>query len=97
MEIHGFNLGENGLAFLGTFVESLLGSAAYFWWIANVRNSHFNEKGDVAPEQQLPPSMVGAFLIPISLFWFGWTSYASVHGYHQSSLVSSFLLGTALW
>jgi hypothetical protein len=44
MEIHGFNLGENGLSFLGTFVESLLGSAAYFWWIANVRNSHFNEK-----------------------------------------------------
>jgi DHA1 family multidrug resistance protein-like MFS transporter len=22
---------------------------------------------------------LGAFLIPISLFWFGWTSYASIH------------------
>ncbi|KAH7304427.1 major facilitator superfamily domain-containing protein [Stachybotrys elegans] len=79
IEIHGFNLGQNGLAFLGTFVGSLVGSAVYFWWVAKVRNPKFNEHNELAPEEQLPPSTVGAFLLPISLFWFGWTSYASIH------------------
>ena len=51
----------------------------YFWWVAKVRNPKFDEHGELAPEQQLPPSMVGACFLPISLFWFGWTSYASIH------------------
>lgn len=26
------------------------------------------------PEQRLPPMIVGAIILPIALFWFGWTS-----------------------
>lgn len=52
------------------------------------------ENGMIAPEQRmstsfafpsvltnpgLPPAMVGAFCIPICLFWFGWTSRADIH------------------
>jgi DHA1 family multidrug resistance protein-like MFS transporter len=91
IEIHGFNLGQNGLAFLGTLVGSTVSTGLYFWWVAKVRNTHFNKNGEIAPEQQLPPSMVGACLIPISLFWFGWTSYASVHWI--SPILASILFG----
>jgi MFS transporter, DHA1 family, multidrug resistance protein len=39
----------------------------------------FNEKGEIAPEKRLQPAFVGAFCIPICLFWFGWTSRPGVH------------------
>jgi hypothetical protein len=31
------------------------------------------------PEARLPPAIVGAFALPIGLFWFAWTNYPSVH------------------
>lgn len=31
------------------------------------------------PEYRLPPLMVGAFLIPIGLFWYGWTAQNKTH------------------
>jgi DHA1 family multidrug resistance protein-like MFS transporter len=30
--------------------------------------------GRVPPEERLPPMIIGAFILPIGLFWFGWTS-----------------------
>jgi hypothetical protein len=45
-------------------------------------NKHLKE-GDALPkpdpEFRLPPAILGTVLIPIGLFWFGWTSYRSVH------------------
>lgn len=37
------------------------------------------EIGGSEPEFRLPPAIVGAVLVPIGLFWFAWTTYASVH------------------
>jgi hypothetical protein len=35
----------------------------------------FNEAGGkIKPEARLPMSLIGAFLFPICLFWFAWTS-----------------------
>ena len=31
------------------------------------------------PELRLPPTMLGSILVTVGLFWFGWTSYSSVH------------------
>jgi hypothetical protein len=33
----------------------------------------------VPPEARLPPAIVGAFALPIGLFWFAWTNYPSIH------------------
>ncbi|KAE8382871.1 major facilitator superfamily domain-containing protein [Aspergillus bertholletiae] len=79
-EIHGFNAGETGLAFLGIIVGAVLTIAGYFVWKAKYQAQFFDEKWNIAPEHQLPPTCVGAFAIPISLFWFGWTgNFESVH------------------
>jgi hypothetical protein len=38
-----------------------------------------NEPGGSEPEFRLPPAIVGAPLVTIGLFWFGWTTYPWVH------------------
>jgi hypothetical protein len=55
-----------------------------FWeknYLRLVRNNGLaeGEKGGSEPEYRLPPAIMGAVLIPIGMFIFGWTSYRSVH------------------
>ncbi|KAJ5594197.1 uncharacterized protein N7459_000405 [Penicillium hispanicum] len=80
-EIHGFNPGESGLAFLGILVcTCCITIPGYFWWKYRYQSQHFDKDGNIAPEMQIPPACVGAFALPISLFWFGWTgNFESVH------------------
>lgn len=51
----------------------------FAWYFHKYTEPRFNEKGDLQPEYRLPPAFVGAFCIPICLFWFGWASRESVH------------------
>lgn len=37
-----------------------------------------NLLSDFVPEERLPVAIVGGILLPISLFMFGWTSFASI-------------------
>ncbi|BAE56292.1 unnamed protein product [Aspergillus oryzae RIB40] len=79
-EIHGFNMGQTGLAFLGILIGAILIIPCYFYWKAKYQSQHFDQNWNIAPEHQLPPACVGAFALPISLFWFGWTgNFESVH------------------
>ncbi|KAG4026497.1 hypothetical protein MFRU_040g00550 [Monilinia fructicola] len=79
VEIHGFSLGKEGLAFLGIFVGSLVVIPPFFWYLHRYQEPKFNDKGEIKPEIRLQPAFVGAFCIPICLFWFGWTSRESIH------------------
>lgn len=80
-EIHGFNPGENGLAFMGILVSTCcITLPGYFYWKYRYQSQHFDANGNIAPEMQMPPACVGCFALPISLFWFGWTgNFESVH------------------
>ena len=52
----------------------------YFLYKYYYQSRHFDKDGLIAPERQLPPACVGAFSLPISLFWFGWTgNFESIH------------------
>ncbi|KAJ6116998.1 Major facilitator superfamily domain general substrate transporter [Penicillium capsulatum] len=67
------NEGVAALPFLGILVGVLLGClvvtvATRLWYAPKVRN------GTVVPEDRLPPMILAAFLLPIGLFWFAWTS-----------------------
>ena len=35
--------------------------------------------GKTKPEGRLQPAMIGVVLLPISLFWFAWSTYPQVH------------------
>ncbi|EJF62434.1 MFS general substrate transporter [Dichomitus squalens LYAD-421 SS1] len=73
-ERRGFSEGEGGLAFLGIGVGNLLGISLApiqnkLYWRAMDRND-----GRTVPEARLYLPMVGGIFLPISLFWFAWTS-----------------------
>ncbi|THG98486.1 hypothetical protein EW026_g3708 [Hermanssonia centrifuga] len=66
METHGFNIGENGLAFLGLFVGAV---AAYIgllpYAILKLKPMFKNGPENFIPESRLPIAMVGAIFLPV--------------------------------
>ncbi|KAJ5357975.1 hypothetical protein N7541_005133 [Penicillium brevicompactum] len=80
-EIHGFNPGQGGLAFMGILISTIfITIPAYFYWKYRWQSRHFDKDGNISPEQQIPPACVGCFALPMSLFWFGWTgNFVTVH------------------
>ncbi|KAJ4380443.1 GTPase-activating protein [Didymella sp. IMI 355093] len=77
-ELYGFNLGEEGLAFLGILVGTLIAAGILFTWLYLYQEKQFDENGNIAPEKRLIPAMVGCWCVPICLFWFGWSSRSDV-------------------
>ncbi|KAF9695857.1 hypothetical protein EKO04_006252 [Ascochyta lentis] len=78
-ELYGFNLGLEGLAFLGILVGTLIAAGILFTWLYVYQEKQFDENGNIAPEKRLIPAMVGCWGVPICLFWFGWSSRADIH------------------
>ncbi|KAI0339259.1 MFS general substrate transporter [Trametopsis cervina] len=79
VEMHGFNIAENGLAFLGLIVGVCLTYAIFVVYAVRVLKPMFaNGPEHFVPEERLPVAMVGGILLPISLFMFGWTSSPSI-------------------
>ncbi|KZP18299.1 MFS general substrate transporter [Athelia psychrophila] len=75
-----FTPGQGGLAFLGIGVGILAGAIltpiqTRIYWRAIDKS----ENGRAPPEARLHLAMVGGVLLPVSLFWFAWTSQPSVH------------------
>ena len=77
--IYHFNLGEEGLSFLGILIGAIVVIPFFFLYLYYIQEPQFNENGELKPEKRLPPAFIGVFCIPICLFWFGWTSRPSVH------------------
>ncbi|KAF5020744.1 hypothetical protein F66182_7246 [Fusarium sp. NRRL 66182] len=81
---HAMNLWQVGLTFLGILVGLFSATASTPIW-ARVRTrllaKQEKETGQAfsEPEYRLPPTIFGAIIIPIGLFWFGWTTYSSIH------------------
>lgn len=74
--VYGFNLGTRGLSFIGIGVGTVVGNIGFiplFLWFR--KKPAFND----VMKAFLGPSMIGAVVLPISLFWFGWTARPDVH------------------
>ncbi|PWZ01096.1 MFS general substrate transporter [Testicularia cyperi] len=78
-EQYGFNLGQQGLTFLGLGVGFLIAFGLYYFqmkWEAHAGTRR--PDGQPTPEDRLLWGIPGGFLFPISLFFFAWTSYPPV-------------------
>ncbi|KAF2849553.1 MFS general substrate transporter [Plenodomus tracheiphilus IPT5] len=82
---HGFSISQTGLAFLGLLVGMLTGIATDPIWrriygrLVRQREEQGGEPGGSEPEFRLPSTILGAWVVPIALLGFGWTTYPSVH------------------
>lgn len=75
---YGFATDLVGLAFLGIGIGSFGGQFIYTY-VANRSYAAHMAKGDFRPEHRLETMIPGAFMVPISLFWYGWSVQANVH------------------
>ncbi|KAL1967131.1 hypothetical protein VTN77DRAFT_3422 [Rasamsonia byssochlamydoides] len=78
-EVRGWNQGIGGLAFLGVTVGMMFAVAAALWDNKRYIRVMQKHQGFAPPESRLPLCLVGGLAIPVSLFWFAWTNYPSIH------------------
>lgn len=102
-ETYGFDLSSIGLTFLGQAVGSLVGFCMivvfdkFFYqprWQAN--KDHEKGSAKLQPEQRLWIAMLGAPMLPISLFWFGWTARSEIHWISPVAAEAFFSCGNLL-
>jgi DHA1 family multidrug resistance protein-like MFS transporter len=86
-----FTLGTEGLAFLGILIGAIVTIPPFFWYLHKYVEPLYSGGGEVKPEYRLPPACVGAFFLPICLFWFGWSARPSSTGSCRLSGVRSSL------
>ncbi|KAJ3555504.1 hypothetical protein NM688_g2535 [Phlebia brevispora] len=89
IENHHFNLGQNGLAFIGIIVGVAVCYFCFLPWAILSLKPRF-KLGVFIPEDRLPLAMFGAVFLPTSMFWFGWTSGGNIHWISP-------ILASALW
>ncbi|KAK1847189.1 major facilitator superfamily transporter [Colletotrichum chrysophilum] len=75
---YDLNLWQGGLTFSGIIIGMCLAATTTQLW-SKIRASLLEIHGTSEPEFRLPPAMVGALLIPVGLFWYGWTARPSIH------------------
>ena len=76
--IYEFDLGQQGLVFLGIFVGGIITLPLFLLWVRygivpNIHSPTFK------PETILVPTFFGAVSLPICLFFYGWTARESIH------------------
>lgn len=69
-----------GLSFLGLGIGFLIGQFGFskvsdrlLTWLAERKGTA------LLPEYRMPPCLIGAVLIPVGFFWYGWAAESGVH------------------
>ena len=75
----GWSSGIGGLAFIGVAVGMMIAAGYSIWDNKRYKTIESEHNGHAPPEARLPPCMLGSISLPIGLFWFAWTNYASIH------------------
>ncbi|KAF2396958.1 MFS general substrate transporter [Trichodelitschia bisporula] len=84
-EVYGFSLEQTGITFLGIMVGMLIGISTDPFWRRNYQKlvkrheAKTGIPGSSEPEFRLPPTIVGAWIVPFAMFGFAWTTFSSVH------------------
>lgn len=75
---HGFTIEENGAVFTAVCVGGILSTVLSIYldkWAVKRFGTRFTKN----PEGRLWFTCAQGLLLPIGLFWFGWTCYSSIH------------------
>jgi hypothetical protein len=77
-ETRKWSPGIAGLSLLGIGLGMAIATASSPW-INNIHSAYTKKLGGPKPEARLPHLVVLAWLIPLALFWFGWTANPPTH------------------
>ena len=100
--VYHFTIGESGLVFIALGIGSILSTGIF---IIIDRFTYRRKlllrisKGDnrpLPPEERLYAAMLGALLVPPSLFWFGWTAREDIHWIVPTISLGLFAAGNLL-
>ena len=75
---HGFDLEQTGAVFAAVMIGAVLSTVLSIYQ-EKLALRYFPDKVAATPEGRLYFTCVESALMPIGLFWFGWTSYSSIH------------------
>jgi MFS family permease len=77
---YGISRGNVGLTYLGVGVGNISGLIA-FGFISDTLMKKMAKRngGEMKPEYRLPPLIPGGLLMPIGLFWYGWSAQYKAH------------------
>ncbi|PIL36732.1 MFS general substrate transporter [Ganoderma sinense ZZ0214-1] len=79
MDVHGFNVQDTGLSFLGIGLGMFISLATQPLWNRLFRETAKQHGGHLPPETRLLMGQVGAVLAPLGLFIMAFTTYKQVH------------------
>ncbi|KAG2132064.1 major facilitator superfamily domain-containing protein [Suillus clintonianus] len=78
--VYHFSTGVSGLAYIGVGVgflsATILGAK-----LSNMTYTYLAAKngGKGKPEMRVPPLIIGSVIVPVGLFWYGWSAQAELH------------------
>lgn len=78
IENYGFTQGSSGLAYIGLGIGAIIGLRACGMAADRIAEDH-TARGCFTPESRLIPMIFGCWLLPIGLFWYGWSVQAGAH------------------
>ena len=77
---YGISTANVGLTFIGIGVGQFAGLIVFGSISDKMLKAQAKRNGgEMKPEYRLPPLIIGAILMPIGLFWYGWAAQAKVH------------------
>ncbi|KAJ5801905.1 Major facilitator superfamily domain general substrate transporter [Penicillium pulvis] len=71
--------GVSGLSYIGIMIGQILAVPFYVVLEIKYRKKIACKAVVPNPEMRLEPAFYGAVMLPVSLFWFAWTSYTGIH------------------
>lgn len=90
-DTYGFDQGTTGLMYIGLNVGFLIALAICPLIYRRYKRKRNESDGNVSPEERLVYAIIAAPLLPISLFWMGWTARPGIS--YWSPLLASVMFG----
>lgn len=94
-EKRGWSLGVSALPFVAFLFGIAGGAAGMAYSTATNFKRAFLKHGKPVPEERLPPMIIGAIVLPVSMLWFAWSSMTYV-SWVPSVIATAFIGGSLL-
>ncbi|KAB8272740.1 major facilitator superfamily domain-containing protein [Aspergillus minisclerotigenes] len=93
--VYGFSPGQAGLGYLGLGMGFCVGQITVGYYSDRHVKKQEKIHGKMKPEHRLPPLVLGCFLVPIGLFWYGWSAQYRLHWIVP--IIGTFFIGAGIF